>query len=268
MPAPRGDAASPQCRRNAAISISWHGWTGRAAGCRIEGASRWHCGFPPLLLAAALVLPQIGDGGARAAASPSPPTMPSRSSASPSRARPWSAASGRPATRSTARSEAPGLPTFFDSTTAKTSVSGRIGKGGVSPDSYSVDYVYGKQGQEDVAAVRQGQCRQDRQFAAAAAASRRLGAGRRQGTAGRRRSDQRDADRGRRMRVPSAAAPSRRSTARSAPTWRSAMSIPRRSRSAATRARRSPAAGGSSRSPAITAATSRCNTCRPKARSC
>jgi hypothetical protein len=37
-----------------------------------------------------------------------------------------------------------GLAAFFDSTTAKTSVSGKIGKAGVSPDSYSVDYVYGK----------------------------------------------------------------------------------------------------------------------------
>ena len=37
-----------------------------------------------------------------------------------------------------------GLAAFFDSTTAKTTVSGKIGKSGVSPDSYSVDYVYGK----------------------------------------------------------------------------------------------------------------------------
>ena len=37
-----------------------------------------------------------------------------------------------------------GLAAFFDSTTAKTSVSGKIGKAGVSPDRYSVDYVYGK----------------------------------------------------------------------------------------------------------------------------
>ena len=37
-----------------------------------------------------------------------------------------------------------GLAAFFDSTTARTAVSGKIGKGGVSPDSYSVDYVYGK----------------------------------------------------------------------------------------------------------------------------
>ena len=36
-----------------------------------------------------------------------------------------------------------GLAAFFDSTTARTAVSGKIGKGGVSPDSYSVDYVYG-----------------------------------------------------------------------------------------------------------------------------
>jgi hypothetical protein len=37
-----------------------------------------------------------------------------------------------------------GLAAFFASTNAETKVSGKIGKSGVSPDSYSVDYVYGK----------------------------------------------------------------------------------------------------------------------------
>jgi hypothetical protein len=37
-----------------------------------------------------------------------------------------------------------GLAAFFDSTTAQTKVSGKVGAAGVSPDRYSVDYVYGK----------------------------------------------------------------------------------------------------------------------------
>ena len=36
-----------------------------------------------------------------------------------------------------------GLATFFGRTTARTSVSGRIDKGRMTPDRYSVDYVYG-----------------------------------------------------------------------------------------------------------------------------
>jgi uncharacterized protein DUF3108 len=40
--------------------------------------------------------------------------------------------------------ESDGLASFFYDTTAKTKVSGRIDKGQLSPDSYSVDYVYGE----------------------------------------------------------------------------------------------------------------------------
>lgn len=37
-----------------------------------------------------------------------------------------------------------GLASFFDDTKATTTVSGSLGKGRVSPDAYSVEYVYGK----------------------------------------------------------------------------------------------------------------------------
>ena len=72
-----------------------------------------------------------------------------------------------------------GLATFFGRTTARTAVSGRIDKGRMAPDRYSVDYVYGDKAKKTRAAVRPGQCRQGRQCAAAAAAAGRLGAGRR-----------------------------------------------------------------------------------------
>ena len=40
--------------------------------------------------------------------------------------------------------ESAGLASFFDSTKGTTSATGKIGQAGVRPDSYSVDYVYGK----------------------------------------------------------------------------------------------------------------------------
>ena len=45
---PRRDAAFPQCRRNAAISVAMKRWDGRPNGCRHRGRLAWHCAFPPL----------------------------------------------------------------------------------------------------------------------------------------------------------------------------------------------------------------------------
>jgi Protein of unknown function (DUF3108) len=49
-----------------------------------------------------------------------------------------------------------GLAAFFDSTTARTKVSGKVGAAGVSPDRYSVDYVYGKKAKKTAVLFAKG----------------------------------------------------------------------------------------------------------------
>jgi Protein of unknown function (DUF3108) len=44
--------------------------------------------------------------------------------------------------------ESAGLASFFDDTRAKTSASGRIGKNGISPETYTVKYTYGEKAKQ------------------------------------------------------------------------------------------------------------------------
>ncbi len=232
-----------------------------------RGRLAWHCVFPPLCWPPRSCCRNRRRQRSSRSRS-SPPTMPSRSSASRSRARPWSAASARPATRSTARSEAPVLPHSSTARPPGPPFPARSARAGVSPDSYSVDYVYGKKTKKTSLQFAKGNVVKIANSPPLPPRRAGLGAGRRQGTARRRRSDQRDADRGEgcafRLR-PHHQGVRRRDPGRSgAQLRRYRAGLDRR----ATRSRRSPAGGVSSRSPAIIAATSRSSICRPKARSC
>ena len=161
-----------------------------------------------------------------------------------------------------------GLAAFFDSTTAQTTVSGKIGQAGVSPDRYSVDYVYGKKAKKTALLFAKGnvvKIANSPPLPPRRADWVPVGA---EGIAGRRRSDQRHADRGqgRSLRVRAHDQGLRRRDPRRprAQLCQHGAAVDRRNRGS----RPSPARAGSSRSPATIAATGRFNTCRAKARSC
>ena len=232
------------------------------------GLSRWHCGFPPLHLPPRW---RCRRWRARRASpgNPSAPTMPSRSSASRSPARPWSAASAASDYSIDGSIKSAGLATFF----------GRHHRQDVGLRAH-------RQGPHDAPTAipstmstatrpRRPNCNSPGAMSSRSSMSpprppRRadwvpVGASE---LAGGRRSAERGADPGEgsafRLR-PHAEGLRRRDPRRPGAELRR---LRHRSRSTATRARRSPAAAASCRSPAITAATSRCSTCRRKAGSC
>ena len=117
--------------------------TDRRIGRRIKGRLAWLSVFPHVLLAGALALPQSATAALEPVQTFTADYAVSFFGLTVARS---TVVSRFGATSYTVDGsiKSAGLAAFFDSTTAKTSVSGNIDKAGVSPDGYSVDYVYGK----------------------------------------------------------------------------------------------------------------------------